>query len=213
MATTVGVTKTITNLNIAKQKFSLVQAEDPSFFPEWQQEQPALSELDQAFLDRLRRRYQYYQEEGAITESTVNLILVSPLLDYLGLCDPPYQVRGERYVRIEVEDRDQLIYGLIDYLIIQDSLWLVLLETKRYGFSVMQALPQTLAYMAGNPAGNSESPTFGLITTGEDYLFVKLDRSAGLYDISDKFTLSTRQGNELFRVVQVLKQLVGLAER
>lgn len=208
MVTTVGVTKAITNLNIAKQKFKLEQAEDPGFFSEWQLDAPLLSDLDQAFLDRLKRRYQYYQADGAITESTVNLILISPLLEYLGLCDPPYKVRGERYVKIEIEDGEEQLDGLIDFLVIQDAFWLVLLETKRYGFSVAQALPQALAYMAGDSA----TPTFGLITTGEDYLFVKLDRSAGLYDVSDKFTLSTRRGNELSQVVQVLRRLLGLSE-
>jgi predicted type IV restriction endonuclease len=205
MATTIGVTKAMTSLTIAEEVLNLRQADDPAFFSEWNLGKSTLSKLDQEFLDRLQRRYRYYQAEGAITESTVNLILVSPLLEYLGLCDPPYKVRGEKYVRIEIEDQDQILDGLIDFLVVRDSFWLVLLECKRYGFSPFQALPQTLAYMAKNPNG----PTFGLITTGEDYLFVKLDRAQNLYDISDKFTLSTRQGNELYQVVQILHQLMA----
>jgi predicted type IV restriction endonuclease len=205
MATTIGVTKAMTSLTIAEEFLNLRQADDPAFFSEWTLGKSTLSKLDQEFLDRLQRRYRYYQAEGAITESTVNLILVSPLLEYLGLCDPPYKVRGEKYVRIEIEDQDQILDGLIDFLVVRDSFWLVLLECKRYGFSPFQALPQTLAYMAKNLNG----PTFGLITTGEDYLFVKLDRAQNLYDISDKFTLSTRQGNELYQVVQILHQLIA----
>jgi hypothetical protein len=206
MATTIGVTKAMTSLTIAEDFLNLRQAEDPSFFSEWHLGQSTLSTLDQEFLDRLQRRYRYYQADGAITESTVNLILVSPLLEYLGFCDPPYKIRGEKYVKIEIEDQDKILDGLINFLIVRESFWLVLLECKRYGFSPLQALPQTLAYMANNPTGS----TFGLITTGEDYLFVKLDRSKNLYDISDKFTLSTRQGNELYQVVQILKQLVNV---
>jgi predicted type IV restriction endonuclease len=205
MATTIGVTSAMTSLTIAEEFLNLRQADDPAFFSEWTLGKSTLSKLDQEFLDRLQRRYRYYQAEGAITESTVNLILVSPLLEYLGLCDPPYKVRGEKYVRIEIEDQDQILDGLIDFLVVRDSFWLVLLECKRYGFSPFQALPQTLAYMAKNLNG----PTFGLITTGEDYLFVKLDRAQNLYDISDKFTLSTRQGNELYQVVQILHQLIA----
>jgi hypothetical protein len=90
-------------------------------------------------------------------------------------------------------------------LLLNDQVWLVVLETKRYGFSVMQALPQTLAYMIGSPAS---SPAFGLITTGEGYLFVKLDPQKRGYDWSDKLTLSTRQGNQLYQVAQVLKRLL-----
>lgn len=59
---------------------------------------------------------------------------------------------------------------------------------------------------------SQESPTYGLITTGEDYLFVKLDAQKGQYDLSDKLTLSKRQGNELYRVVQVLKRLIVLSQ-
>jgi hypothetical protein len=62
---------------------------------------------------------------------------------------------------------------------------------------------QTLAYMVGAPI----SPVFALITTGEDYLFVKYDRDAAHYALSDKFTLSTAAGNELHTVAQILKRL------
>jgi hypothetical protein len=71
---------------------------------------------------KCRLRYQRYQTIGAITESTVTM--VSPWLERLKLCDPPYVVTQERF-------------------------WLVLLESKRCG--VVQALPQTLAYMMANP--------------------------------------------------------------
>lgn len=82
--------------------------------------------------------------------------------------DPPYQVRSEKYVRFEIEDGYTQLDGLIDALVIRDYLWLIVIETKRYGFSVRQAIPQTLAYMFGATI----SPVFALITTGEDYLFI-----------------------------------------
>ncbi|MBV9385045.1 MAG: hypothetical protein JOZ78_01320 [Chroococcidiopsidaceae cyanobacterium CP_BM_ER_R8_30] len=73
--------------------------------------------------------------------------------------------------------------------------------------------------------GASVSPVFALITTGEDYLFVKLDRFSLQYALSDKFTLnslnaaagaassgtlSTGEGNELYQVAQILKQLAAV---
>jgi hypothetical protein len=57
-------------------------------------------------------------------------------------------------------------------------------------------------------AGAFGAQVFALITTGEDYLFVKLDRFSSQYALSDKFTLSTANGNELYQVAQILKQLV-----
>ena len=176
------------------------------FFSEWHEQLPPLTEADQQFLDRLKQRYFYYAADGAITEGTVNLILLAPLLEYLGLCDPPYKLRGEKFVRIEIESGAERLQGLIDVLVVQQGFWLVLIESKRYGFSVMQALPQTLAYMMANP--QLESPGFGLITTGEDFVFVKLDLRSHQYDLSDKLTLSTRQKNQLCRVVQMMKRLI-----
>ena len=205
MTETASITETLTNLNEAHERLQLCPTADANFFSEWQEELPTLTGVEQQFLDRLKQRYFYYAADGAITEGTVNLILLAPLLEHLGWCDPPYKVRGEKFIKIEIESGTERLQGLIDVLIVQDTLWLVLIESKRYGFSVMQALPQTLAYMAANP--QLESPGFGLITTGEDYIFVKLDLQSRQYDVSDKLTLSTRRGNQLYRVVQMMRRL------
>lgn len=204
--TTIGITKAITSLTEAQRRFNLSQSAEVGFFDEWISDLPPVTLAEQATLDRLKTRYQYYQADGSITESTVDIILVSPLLELLGLCDPPYKIQGEKFVRFQIEDGETILEGLIDVLVIQADFWLVLLESKRYGFSVMQALPRTLAYMVSNPS--AETANFGLITTGEDYLFVKLDPKRGEYDLSDKFTLSTRQGNQLYTVTAILKRLI-----
>lgn len=207
MTQTLAVTKAITNLNEAHQRLNLKPTNRSDFFPEWQQVFPALSPDEIIRLDQLKARYRYYQADGAITESTVDFILVSPLLELLGLCDPPYKLRGEKYVSIEIENGDTLLKELIDVLVVQDRFWLVLLETKRYGFSVMQALPQTLAYLASA----NTNQAFGLVTTGEDYLFVKADLQTREYDFSDKLTLSTRQENPLQGVAKIMKRLILIA--
>jgi hypothetical protein len=174
---TLGIPKAITNLNEAHARLGISPSPDASFFLEWRENLPALTDAEKTRLDRLKQRYLYYADSGAITEGTVNLILLSPLLETLGFIDPPYQVRGEKYVRFEIEDGNTLLDGLIDALVIQDRVWLIVIESKRYGFSVRQAIAQTLAYMVSAPI----SPVFALITTGEDYLFVKCDRDSCHY--------------------------------
>ena len=206
MPQVLGVTKAITNLNKVHSALQLQPNHDPAFFSEWTAPFPELTLSEIEVCDRLRTRYQYYQAEGAITESTVNLIMVAPILELLKLNDPPYLIKGEKYIKIEIEERDQVLDGLIDILVMQNRLWFILLETKRYGFSVMQALPQTLTYMMSNP--NNRDPSYGLITTGEDYLFVKLNPQTREYDVSDKLTLSTRRDNQLYKVIQILKHLI-----
>ena len=204
---TAGITKALTNLNEAHAKLDVLPSQDPDFFTEWQASLPTLTAEQQATLDRLKQRYLYYADSGAITEGTVNLILLAPLLETLGLMDSPYQVRGEKYVRFEIADGDMTLDGLIDALLIDDSLWLIVIESKRYGFSVRQAIAQTLGYMVSAPT----SLVFALIKTGEDSLFVKLDRTTGQYALSDKFTLTTVVGNELYQVAQIMQALIASA--
>jgi hypothetical protein len=140
-------------------------------------------------------------------EGAVNFIVVAPLLEMAGFYDPPFQLRSEASIRIEVEDEPQKIYqGRIDSLILQEHLWIVLVESKRTSFSVELALPQALAYMAANPS--AERPTFGLVSNGAYSMFVKVHHAQ--YDFSEDFSLNRRR-NELYTVLQMLNQLKVLA--
>jgi hypothetical protein len=207
MVQTIGVTQAVTNLNEAHRKLALTPSHDPTFFTEWLDVLPELNTMEKTMLDRLKQRYFYYAADGAITESTIDVVMVSPLLELLGWCDAPFKIRGEKLVKIQIDSETEILEGFIDALVVQDQFWVILIEEKRYGFSVMQALPQTLAYMMGQPP--QQLMAFGLITTGEDYLFVKVDRQTQEYGLSNKFTLSNPQHNELYDVVKVLRRLVG----
>jgi hypothetical protein len=46
------------------------------------------------------------------------------------------------------------------------------------------------------------------IMNGEDYIFVKLDKRARQYTLSDKFTLIKQNSNELCEVVRVIKRFI-----
>lgn len=209
MPETIGITKAITNLNVAHERLNVRPSDNPNFFTEWYQDLPELTEEEKIVLNRLRNRYLYYAADGFVLEGTVSIIILSPLLELLGLCDSPFKIRGEKFVKVEIENGNTQLEGFIDTLVIKDSFWIVLIEAKQYGFSVLQALPQTLAYIAGNP--NVETPVFGMILTGEDYIFVKLDRQLGQYALSRKFTLVNPQDNELYDVVRVIKRIMSLS--
>lgn len=209
MPQTIAITKAITNLNEAQKKFNITQANDPQFFTEWLNDLPELIEAEKNLLDRLKNRYLYYAADGFILEATVNIITLSPLLELLGFCDPPFKIRGEKFVKIEIENGDTILEGFIDTLAIKNLLWVVLIEAKQYSFSVLQALPQTLAYMMANP--QPEMPILGMIMNGEDYIFVKLDRQLHQYATSKKFTLVNPQQNELYDVVRVIKRIIDLS--
>lgn len=210
MVSTVGITKAIPNLNEAHAKFNLSQTADSNFFTEWFEDLTILTDSEKESLNRLKNRYLYYAADGAITEGTVNVIIFSPLLELMGLCDSLFKIRSEQLVKVEIEnggEEESLLEGFIDTLVVQNRLWAVLIESKRYGFSVMQALPQSLAYMMANP--NSEIPVFAMISNGEDYIFVKLLQQVWQYALSNKFTLSNPQRNELYEVIQAIKRIIG----
>jgi hypothetical protein len=83
----------------------------------------------------------------------------------------------------------------------------VVIESKEYGFSVSRAIPQILAYMMGNPY--PENSTFGMITNGEEYIFLKLLRGEiNQYALSDLFSIRNSRNNGLNEAMRVLKELV-----
>jgi hypothetical protein len=208
-----AIARAILSFRDVEAKLNLRRSADPDLFFEWAESLPELSAPEKTALERLSTRYLRYLEAGEVNEGTLNIILLSPLLDALGLCDPPYHIRGEAWVEVQTaldaEAGVVTLEGRIDALTLQDQFWLVIIEGKRGGFNVLQAVPQTLAYMSANPL---EQPGFGLVTNGYDYLFVKLvkgDRRE--FALSHNFTLLSDQHSNLLQVARVLKHLVKIA--
>lgn len=208
-----AVARAILNFRDLETKLGLIKSKNHNFFPEWQSQNLQLNDKEIQALNRLSQRYLLYLEESEVSEGTLNIILLSPLLDALGLCDPPYRIRGETWVEIQTEiDTEEgkaTLEGRIDALTIRDNFWLVVIEGKHSGFSVLRAVPQALAYMSATTTRNI--PIFGLVTNGYDYLFVKL--LGNEFALSDNFTLLSDSNRNLTRVAEILKYLVNLVNR
>jgi hypothetical protein len=148
---TLVVTDHIDSLAEAETQFGLVRTDNPLFFPEWSSGLPELSAAEQQRLDLTKQRYLYHQQYGHLLEGAVNFIVISPLLEMAGLYDPPFHLRSEASIRLELKDEEDKIYqGRIDSLIVQEYFWIVLVESKRTSFSVDVALPHAIASMAAN---------------------------------------------------------------
>jgi predicted type IV restriction endonuclease len=213
--TIAAITDALLTYEDIRQRLGLQRTEDPTFFPEWQTPLPPLSSKEAAELDHLSQRYLTYIESGEVSEGTLNLIIVAPLLNALGFCDPPYRVRGEAWVQVQmpVDEATGIttLSGRVDALTLQDDLWLVVIEGKRGGFNVLQAVPQALGYMMGNPADSQ--PSFGLVTNGYDYLFLKATQTpTRQFGRSQNFTLLSAPDQNLQRVGRILKRLVTIRE-
>ena len=203
MVQLLAVTDYIDSLAIAEQEFGIHRNNDPAFFTEWCQDLSELNTTDHQRLDLIKQRYLYQRQYGHLLEGAVNFVVIAPLLELAGFYDPPFRLRSEASIRLEIEDKNGTIsQGRIDSLILQNNLWIVLVESKRTSFSVELALPQAIAYMAANP--DRDRPTFGLVSNGTYSIFIKLYQ--GQYDFSEDFSLNRRQ-NELYGVLQGLNRL------
>jgi hypothetical protein len=206
---TLAVTEAVTTIVEAEQKFGLSRSELKDFFTEWYDELPEMNSSDRASLEVLWRRYIYHRSGGHLLESTVMLLLVSPLLTITGLYDPPFLLKAEESVLIKISDSEETLQGRIDVLVLLDRFWIIVLESKKTMLSVWSALPQTLAYLMASPNGGGthpagNHPTFAMLTNGDDIVFVKLEGKQ--YGMSQVLSPLVNQG-ELEVAWRVLRKI------
>ncbi|BAZ20768.1 hypothetical protein NIES4073_16450 [Kalymmatonema gypsitolerans NIES-4073] len=203
MVQTKPISKTITSLLDLRERFNLTPTTNEQFSSEFTQDLPKLTDSEIATLDQIRNRFLRHRERGSLAEGTINHLVISPLLTLASLYDEPFFVTTEPEVELLLEDRDELLRGRIDTLIIQQQLWVLVVESKStIAFSI--ALPQALTYMMGNP--NRERPVYGLITNGDEFQFIKLlIQDNPQYDLSNIFSLLLPHRNQLYDIMGVLK--------
>jgi Type I restriction enzyme R protein N terminus (HSDR_N) len=205
MAKVIAVTEAFKSLADVESRLGLTRSEDKTFFREWQESLPDLSGVEQDRLTILRQRLLYHRADGDLLEGSVMLLVASPLLELAGFYDAPFKLKAEASVEIAVDDGEEILRGRIDALILQQNFWVLVLEAKKTTISTRSALPQALAYMMANT--QATQPTFGMMTNGDDVLFVKLTtQPSGQYSLSRVFSLYTLP-EELQSVLQILKRM------
>jgi len=185
-----------------KQNFGIQMSQSPAFFTEWLEAFTLLSEEERHLLDRVKANFQELMEEPPMLENTVKMVVLAPLLDLAGFYHKPFRIETETSVALEMKDEGAIIRGRIDVLVVKNQLWLLVIESKRSDFAVTRAIPQALAYMLSN--SEVVQPTFGMITNGNEFLFLKTSQND--YANSRLFSL-VNPNNELYEVLQILKNL------
>ena len=186
-----------------KTKLNLQQTNERQFFREWQGNLPEVSESEKQLLERIKTNFLNLIEYPPMLENAVKMVVLSPLLDLAGFYQRPLRISTEKQVEIVSEDEETIVKGKIDVLVLQEQLWILVIEAKTQ-FSLEPGIPQALAYMLNNP--HPEKPIFGLVTNGSNFIFIKLiKQERSLYALSDEFTL--RRANDLYIVLSILKQL------
>lgn len=185
-----------------KQNLGIQISQDPAFFPEWLESFTSLSEEEHRLLDRVKANFLELMEDPPVLENTVKMVVLAPLLDLASFYHKPFRIETETAIALEMKDEETIIRGRIDVLVINNQLWLLVIESKRSDFAVTRAIPQALAYMLSN--SETLHSTFGMITNGNEFLFLKTSHNE--YANSRLFSL-VNPNNELYEVLQILKHL------
>jgi hypothetical protein len=197
-------------LREVKTKFGLQENRDLSFFPEWQNNLPELTETEKQTLDAIKSNF-LYLSEYPMSEEVVKLVVISPLLSLAGFYSPPFRLRTENPIKIVLEKNDEEVRGRIDILVLQELLWVLVIESKEAGFSLIEAIPQALTYMMATPT--PQIPAYSLVTNGSEFRFIKLQvQPTPEYGFSDLFTLQ-RRDNDLYGVASILKKISDLISK
>ena len=190
-----------------ERKLGLQLERDPNFFREWQDDLPSLTSFETERLERVIA-ISANLERRSVLENTVKMAIVSPLLDLAGFFLPPFYVDTETTVEISAEEAGVQLRGRIDVLVLIEQIWVLVIESKRAGFSLKVGLPQALSYMIASP--QSPQPVFGLVTNGSSFVFLKLvQQDVPKYDKSKEFILDQDDGLAL--TFQILKKLAAIA--
>ena len=208
MVQTYPISKTITTLADLEQRFNLIPTDNDLFFQEWQQGLPQLTAQEKETLDQIKRRFLRHRKRSSLAEGLINQLLIGPLLTLAGLYDEPFYVTTEASVELEVEEKDEILRGHIDTLVIAQQFWVLIVESKStIAFPV--ALPQIMTYMMANP--NPERPVYGLIGNGDEFMFIKmLTQGVPQYDLSNIFYLLLPRRNQLQEILRILKQIAKI---
>lgn len=198
-----------TSLEGLERDFQLQRNDDRDFFREWRQELVNLSQGDRDALKRITEFYKNISRKSVVSENIVKMAILSPLLDLAGFYSSQFAIADEESITVSAIDGETIYRGRIDILVIQQSLWILVIESKSSSFSLHKALPQALAYMLASP--NPAKTTFGLITNGSEYRFVKLDATgnAPIYATSSLFSIFPPD-DDLPTVLQILRRLAQI---
>ena len=185
-------------------QFGLQLVRDRSFFPEWRENLPALTEQEKQTLDIVQAGFLNLMEYPPYLEKVVQVSIVSPLLLLGGFFLHPFQIRAEQSTEVITEDEGVVVRGQLDLIVLKEQFWVLVIESKGFSFSTETGLAQLISYMLANP--EPEKPCFGMLVNGIGFRFIKLLRNPLRYALSNQFSILD-EGNQLYPVLQIMKRL------
>ena len=198
-------------LSYLREKFNIQLVDDDQFFREWIDELPEISEFEKQFLDQVKASYFNLVEYPPMLETTVKMVVLSPLLHFAGFYLPPFHIKAEPEVEIFFEDEDEtIIRGRMDVLVLKQQFWVMVIESKSAQISIETGLAQILAYLLANPDPSMAS--FGMLSNGRNFQFIKMTyQGTPQYGLSNSFDLRDR-GNKLYDVLKIMKRIAQIVK-
>ncbi|NET55539.1 MAG: restriction endonuclease subunit R [Symploca sp. SIO2E6] len=186
--------------------FGLQFVQEEQFFPEWQENLTEITDLQKQLLDQVRAGYFNLLEYPPMLEDVVRMAVLDPILFIGGFYLAPFHVKSEEPIDLFEEDDGVVIKGRIDTLVLHNSLWVMTIESKKVAFSIEEGLSQIIVYMLSN--SQTKQPSYGLITTGGSFMFLKLLKGERPQYATSKVFITRNPGeNELYQVLRIFKRL------
>ena len=202
--------RTVT-LEDLRSHFGLQLTTSYQFFSEWMDVHLEIADPEKQRLDRVKENFLYLSQSPPMVEDAVKMVVLSPLLDLAGFYATPFRMRAEVSIDVTAQDEDVMIRGQIDGLVLLGQLWVLAIESKNMGIGLSTGIPQALSYMLADPI--SDRPIFGLVTTGSEFVFLKLvQKPTPMYTTSRVFSMFSPV-NELYDVLRILKALGELVSK
>jgi len=139
MTVTFAISKHYNSLAEVRARFAVELASNESFFTEWHEDLPDLTETEKERCDRIKHQYLYHRDNENIAEGLINQIAIAPLLEMAKFYDPPFDICAEYPIEIEriefdeenenLETLETIYKGRIDTLVIHKKLWVLVIET------------------------------------------------------------------------------------
>ncbi|MEM9218691.1 MAG: restriction endonuclease subunit R [Cyanobacteria bacterium P01_F01_bin.150] len=197
-------------LDMLRQEFGLRPTTAHDFFPEWMDPQTTVTDLEKQRLDQVKAHFVYLSQILPLMEDAIKMVVISPLLELAGFYQEPFHLKTEASTTVISVDEETVIRGQIDALVALDNLWVVVIEAKNMGISLTAGIPQALGYMLAAP--KEERSSFGMVTNGSEFTFLKLQRSPEPTYTSSRVFSMLSPINELYDVLQILKALGTIAQ-
>ena len=160
--------------------------------------------------DQVKAHFLYLRQVLPLMEDAIKMVVIAPLLEMAGFYSEPFYLRTEASTTVTAVDEDTTIRGQIDVLVAMDQLWVVVIESKNMGISLAAGIPQSLGYMMAAPKRGR--PSFGLVTNGSEFVFLKLQQHPETIYTSSRVFSMLSPINELYDVLNILKTLGDIAQ-